>query len=149
MTILTEFPNCPSHSRTLSEKFELFEDPFQTSLIIHNQLTEDDRNNYFHFLMRGDALQTFEKPNPKEFGWNSSSFPKEVCKTPVDGNSKTQIPKTRLQSSKSKVSRFPWRTSKTGQRRIRKSCPCHHCTIHLCQNATRPEKINKSGPSGE
>ena len=43
-----------------SEKFELFEDLFQTSLKIHNQLTEEDRINYFHSLMRGDALQTFK-----------------------------------------------------------------------------------------
>ena len=46
-----------------SEKFELFEDLFQTSLIIHNQLTEEDRINYFHSLMRGDALQTFKNIN--------------------------------------------------------------------------------------
>ena len=46
-----------------TEKFELFEDLFQTSLKIHNQLTEDDRVNYFHSLMRGDALQTFKKIN--------------------------------------------------------------------------------------
>ena len=44
-----------------SEKFELFEDIFQTSLKIQNQLTEEDRINYFHSLMRGDALQTFKK----------------------------------------------------------------------------------------
>ena len=43
-----------------TEKFELFEDLFQTSLKIHNQLTEDDRINYFHSLLRGDALQTFK-----------------------------------------------------------------------------------------
>ena len=30
----------------------------QTSLKIHNQLTEEDKINYFHSLMRGDALQT-------------------------------------------------------------------------------------------
>ena len=41
-----------------SEKFELFEDLFLTSLKIHNQLT--DRINYFHSLMREDALQTFK-----------------------------------------------------------------------------------------
>ena len=35
-----------------SEKFELFDDLFQTSLKIHNQLTEEDRINYFHSLMR-------------------------------------------------------------------------------------------------
>ena len=43
-----------------SEKFELFEDLFQTSLKIHNQLTEEDKINYLHSLMRGDALQTFK-----------------------------------------------------------------------------------------
>ena len=42
-----------------SEKFELFEDLFQKSLKIHNQLTEEDKINYFHSLVRGDALQTF------------------------------------------------------------------------------------------
>ena len=46
-----------------TEKFELFEDLFQTSLKIHNQLTEDDRINYFHSLMRRDALQTFKNIN--------------------------------------------------------------------------------------
>ena len=43
-----------------SENFELFEDLFQTSLKIQNQLTEEDKINYFHSLMRGDALQTFK-----------------------------------------------------------------------------------------
>ena len=43
-----------------SEKFELFEDLFQTSLKIHNHLTEEDKIIYFHSLMRGDALQTFK-----------------------------------------------------------------------------------------
>ena len=54
-----------------SEKFELFEDLFQTSLKIHNQLTEEDRINYFHSLMRGDALQTFKNingPTPEHLG---------------------------------------------------------------------------------
>ena len=46
-----------------TEKFEFFEDLFQMSLKIHNQLTEDDRINYFHSLMRGDALQTFKNIN--------------------------------------------------------------------------------------
>ena len=45
------------------EKFELLEDLFQTSLKIHNQLTEEDRINYFHSLMRADALQTFKNIN--------------------------------------------------------------------------------------
>ena len=46
-----------------SENFELFEDLFQTSLKFHYQLTEEDRINYLHFPMRGDALQTFKNIN--------------------------------------------------------------------------------------
>ena len=43
-----------------SEKFELLEDLFQTSLIIQKQHTEEDKINKFHSLMGGDALQTFK-----------------------------------------------------------------------------------------
>ena len=43
-----------------SENLELFEDLFQTSLKILNQLTEEDKINYFHSVMRGDALQAFK-----------------------------------------------------------------------------------------
>ena len=43
-----------------SENFELFEDLFQTGLKNHNQLTQEDKINYFHSLMRVDALQTFK-----------------------------------------------------------------------------------------
>ena len=52
-----------------SEKFEQFEDLFQTRLKIHNQLTEEDKTNYFH--SRDDALQTFKNitsPNIKSLG---------------------------------------------------------------------------------
>ena len=54
-----------------SEKIELFEDLFQTSLKIHNQLTEEDKIYYFHSLMLGDALQTFKNitsPNRENLG---------------------------------------------------------------------------------
>ena len=46
-----------------SEKFDLFEDLFQTSLKNHKQLTEEDKKNNLHSLMRGDALQTFKNIN--------------------------------------------------------------------------------------
>ena len=53
------------------EKVELVEDLFQTRLRIHNQLTEEDQINYFHSLMRRDALQTFKNitsPNKENLG---------------------------------------------------------------------------------
>ena len=52
-----------------SEKFELFEDLFRRSLKIRTQLTEGNRINYLHCLMRRDVLQTFENiKNPIESG---------------------------------------------------------------------------------
>ena len=54
-----------------SEKFELFEDLFQTNLKIHIQLTQEDKVNYFHSLMRGDALKIFKNitsPNRESEG---------------------------------------------------------------------------------
>ena len=46
-----------------SEKFKLFGDLFQTSLQIHNQLTGEDRTNYFHFFIKRHAPQTFKNVN--------------------------------------------------------------------------------------
>ena len=46
-----------------SEKFELFEDFFQTSLKIHKKLTDGDKINYFYSFMRGDVLQNFKNIN--------------------------------------------------------------------------------------
>ena len=66
-----------------SEKFELFEDLFQTSLKIHNQLTEEDKINYFHSLMRGDALQTFKNitsPNRQYLGEMLTVFRRKYVK---------------------------------------------------------------------
>ena len=66
-----------------TEKFELFEDLFQTSLKIHNQLTEEDIINHFHSLMRGDALQTFKNitsPNRENLGEILTVFRRKYVK---------------------------------------------------------------------
>ena len=66
-----------------SEKFELFEDLFQTSFKIHNQLTQEDKINYFHSLMRGDALQTFKNittPNRENLGEILTVFRRKYVK---------------------------------------------------------------------
>ena len=65
------------------EKYELFEDLFQTGLKIHNQLTEEDKINYFHSLMRGDALQTFKNissPNRENLGEILTVFRRKYVK---------------------------------------------------------------------
>ena len=64
-------------------KFELFEDLFQISLKIHNQLTQEDKINYFHSLMRGDALQTIKNitsPNRENLGEILTVFRRKYVK---------------------------------------------------------------------
>ena len=66
-----------------SEKLELFEHLFQTSLKIHNQLTEENKIYYFHSLMRGDALQTFKNitsPNRENLGEILTVFRRKYVK---------------------------------------------------------------------
>ena len=66
-----------------SEKFELFEDLFQTSWKIHNQLTEENKINNVHSLMRGDALQTFKNittPNRENLGEILTLFRRKYVK---------------------------------------------------------------------
>ena len=67
---LNNFPKIPKTFSTAmptfdgkNEKFELFEDLFNTSLKTYTHLTPQEQVNYFHSLMRGDALQTFKNLN--------------------------------------------------------------------------------------
>ena len=66
-----------------SQKIELFEDLLQTSLKIRNQLTQEDKINYFHSLMRGDAPQTLKNittPNRKPLGEILTVFRRKYVK---------------------------------------------------------------------
>ena len=66
-----------------SEKIELLEDLFQTSLKTHNQVTQEDKINYFHSLMRGDALQAFKNittPNRENLGEILTVFRRKYVK---------------------------------------------------------------------
>ena len=133
------------------EKFELFEDLFQTSLKIHNQLTEEDKKNYFHSLMRGDALQTFQNvtsPN-RESLRAILTAPLKKRETSVNGYNEAQISTTGLQSGEPEVIWFSIRTPETCERCIRCCSSSHHWTIHIGQNASPPDEINQPGAFGE
>ena len=42
-----------------SEKFEIFQDLFRNNIKMYPHLTEIQKKNYFHSLLRGDVLQAF------------------------------------------------------------------------------------------
>ena len=65
------------------QKFELFEDPFQTSLKTDKQLSEEYKMNYFHSLWPGDALQTIKNitsPNREKLGEILTVFRRKYLK---------------------------------------------------------------------
>ena len=74
-----------------SEKVELIEDLFQTSLKIHNHLKEEDKIYFFHSLMRGDALQTFKNitsPNRENLGVILTVFRRKYVKPQIMATAK-------------------------------------------------------------
>ena len=92
-----------------SEKFELFEDIFQTSLKIHNQLTEEDKINYFHSLMRGDALQTFKNitsPNRENLGEILTVFRRKYVKPQSRATAKHKFQRLVFNPSNQKLTDF-------------------------------------------
>ena len=115
-TTTTESRNFPKSLATTkptfdrkSEKFELFGDLFQTSLEIHNQLTEEDKLNYFHSLMRGDALQTFKnitnlnRENVREI---LTVFPKKYVKPQLMATTKHKFQRLVFNSVNQKLIDF-------------------------------------------
>ena len=102
------------------EKFQLFEDLFQTSLKIHNQLTEEDKINYFHSLMSGDALQTFKNItsfNRENLRETLTVFPRKYVKNQSRDTAKHKFQRlVFLQSSEPVLNRFSGRTPESSER---------------------------------
>ena len=92
-----------------SEKFELLEDLFQTSLKIHNQLTQEDKINYFHSLMRGDTLQTFKNitnPNRDNLGEILTVFRRKYVKSQSMATAKHKYQRLVFNPANQKVNDF-------------------------------------------
>ena len=52
-----------------SDKFELFKDLFRNNIKMYPHLTEIQKNDYFHSLLRGDALQAFGNIEDAKNDW--------------------------------------------------------------------------------
>ena len=92
-----------------SEKFELFEDLFQMRLKSHNQLTQEDKINYFHSLMRGDALQTFKNittPNRENLGEILTVFRRKYVKPQSMATAKHKFQRLVFNSANQKLIDF-------------------------------------------
>ena len=93
-----------------SEKIELFEELFQTSRRIRNQLFEDDRINNFLSLMRGDALQTFENingPTRENMGETLAVLRRKYVKPQSMATTKHKFQKLVFNPANQKLADFP------------------------------------------
>ena len=127
-----------------SEKFELFEDLFQKSLKMHNQLTEEDKINYFHSLMRGDALQTFKNntsPNRENLGEILTVFRRKYVKPQSMATAKHKFHRLVFNPANQKLIDFLDEFQKLAKDAfgVAAQAIIEH---HLCQNASSPEEIN-------
>ena len=112
-----------------SEKFELFEDLFQTSLKIHNQLTEEDKINYFHSLMRGDAVHTFkniDSPNRENLTEILTVFRRKYVKPQSVATAKHKFQQLVFNPANQKLIDFLDELRKIGKRCVRSRCPSNH-----------------------
>ena len=121
-----------------SEKFELFEDLFQTSLKDHNQLTEKDKINYFHSHAWWCAadVQKISSPSSEKLGEILSVFCRKYVKPPSMATEKIQISTSSFQSSESEVNWFSGRTPETRKTGNQSCRPTDHRTILICQDAS-------------
>ena len=129
------------------EKFELFEDLFQKSPKFQNQLTEDERINFLHSFLKGDASQTFRNfnsPTRESLGEIIAVFRSKYVNPQSMATAEHKFQKLAFNETQ-KVCWFSWWTSKPGQRRFRNSCSRHHWPIHVRENAITHRRINKSG----
>ena len=93
-----------------SEKLALLEDLFQTSLKIHNRLTQEDKINYVHSLMRGDALQTFKiitSPNRESLGEILTVFRRNYVKPQSVATAKHKFQQLVFKHANQKLIDFP------------------------------------------
>ena len=134
------------------EKLKLFEDLFQTSLNIHNQLTEEDRINYFHPFMRGDALQTFKNingPTRENLGEFQAVFRRKYVKPQSMATAKHKFQKLVFNPANQKLVYFPDELQRLAKDVFGIAA---HAIIEQFIYAKMPphlKKINKSGPLGK
>ena len=134
-----------------SEKFELSEDLFQTSLKNHNQLTEEDKLYYFHSLMRGDALQTFKNigsPNRENLTEILTVFRGKYVKPQSMATAKHKFQQLVFNPATQKLIDFLDELQKMTKDAFGVAAQAI-VDQFICQDASTPKEINKPGPLGE
>ena len=158
MIIWLDFPSCWGHSArhwlSLTENstnFELFEDCFWLNPNLRNQLTVDNRINYFYFFMRRDALHTFKFIN--SLNWESlveflAFVLKKYVKSQSTLTAKMKIQKLIFKSENRKVIDLRYGFQKRSKNALGRAA---HAMIEQFKNSRKPItwRIHWSGPFGK
>ena len=130
------------------EKFELFKDLFETSLKIQNQLTEEDKINYFYSLMRGDKLQTFKNITSlkrENLGEILTVFRRKYVKPQSMATAEHKFQQLVFNPANLKLIDFLDELQKLARDAFGVAAQANHRAFHLCLNTSHPKKsINQA-----
>ena len=117
-----------------SEKVKLFEDLFRNIIKMYPHLTELQKINYFHSLLRGYALQAFS--NIEDAKKDSLEETMTIFKRRFgDYLSMLRMGRIQIQPLHAETTRIFGRTPKDRKRGFRIRSPTIHRQSYLCQDA--------------
>ena len=135
-----------------SENIELFEDLVQTSSKFHNQLTGEDKINYFNSFMRGDALQTFKNvtsPSRENLGEILTVFRRKYVKRQSMAAAKHKFQRLLFSPANQKLNNFLDELQKLAKNAFGVASHDIIEQFSYAKNASPPEEINQPGEFGE
>ena len=118
-----------------TDKFEHFEDLFQTSLKVYPNITEEEKIHYFHSLLRGEALQTFRNMTDatrEHLNDILAGFRRRYVRQQSVATARCKWGKSGVQPKPTNIPRLPRAVSKVSTRSLRGGRPSFHRNLLLC-----------------
>ena len=127
-----------------NDKFEHFEDLVTTSLKVHPNISEEEQIQYFHSLLRGDALQTYQNmtdTNRVSLEDTISTFRRRYVRPQSVGTARCKWEQLHFDPSRQKFQDFLEQYQKLAQEAYGEDAPKFIETSFyaLRKNATAPE----------
>ena len=131
-----------------TDKFEHFEDLFQTSLKVYPNITEEEKIHYFHSLLRGEALQTFRnmtEATREHLNDILAGFRRRYVRQQSVATARCKWENLSFNPSQQTFPDFLEQYQKLAQEAYGEDAPPIHRNILLCKNATTPQEGPKPG----
>ena len=135
-----------------SEERKTFGRSVPNKLKFRNHLTEGDKKNNFHSLMRGDALQTLKTItsfNKKNLGETLTAFRQSYVKPQSIATAKHKVQRLVFKPANQKLKAVLNELQKLAKDAFGVRHSGDYSAIPICQNVYPPEKIEYLGAFGE